>query len=179
MEHRSFLPVLGIAAASGTGKTTLLTKVIPLLNQRGLRVALLKHAHHETSVDQPGKDSYRLREAGATTVMLSTASQRIILHSRAMPQDPDLYTELAYIDHEAHDVILVEGFKNSPIPKIALHRRELGHSLAYENDPYIIAIATDDADAMKTQLQKPLLDINNPDQVACFMMDFFQARSTL
>lgn len=179
MHHRTNLPVLGIAAASGTGKTTLLTRVIPILNQKGLRVAILKHAHHETSVDQPGKDSYRLREAGAATVMLSTASQRIILHTRAISEDPDLDTELSFIDHDAHDLVLVEGFKRSPIPKIALHRRELGHRMDYGNDPFIIAIATDDAASMEAEQKIPLLDINNPDQVACFMMDFFRAQSTL
>jgi molybdopterin-guanine dinucleotide biosynthesis protein MobB len=172
----SSLPVLGLAASSGTGKTTLLEQVIPLLTRQGLRVALVKHAHHETSVDQPGKDSYRLRAAGAATVVLATATQRIVLHSRPQAMEPDLASELAAIDPAEHDVVLVEGFKQSAFPKLELHRSGLDQALRFEHDPHIIAIATDDPASLPPTRHLPVLDINDPAQIAGFMADFFQVQ---
>jgi molybdopterin-guanine dinucleotide biosynthesis protein B len=164
------VPILGFVAASGTGKTTLLTALIPLLKDRGLRVGLIKHSHHNFQIDQPGKDSYRLREAGASPVMLVSAHRRAIITELKPEQQPSLGEELKYFDQSAIDLLLVEGFKAEAFPKIELHRAELGQPLLYQDDANIIAVASN------TKLVIPegltLLDLNKPDSIASFIYDF-------
>lgn len=133
--------VFGFAAWSGSGKTTLIENLIPLLVARGLRVALIKHAHHAFDVDQPGKDSWRHRQAGATEVLISSAARWALMHelrSEAEPELPQLLERLSPCD-----LVLVEGFKQQPIPKIEIHRKATGLALLYPDDPHIVAIATD------------------------------------
>lgn len=173
------VPLLGFAAASGTGKTTLLVKLIPLLKAEGLRVGLIKHAHHAFEVDQPGKDSFELRQAGASPVMLSSSHRRAIITEHPEPADPALNQELRFLDQRAVDLVLVEGFKREALPKIELHRPALGHAPLFPEDDNIIAIATDAVLALPCPL--PCLDINTPAEMARFILTRFlpEARSAL
>lgn len=165
------VPLLGFAAASGTGKTTLLVKLIPLLNAAGLRVGLIKHAHHAFEVDKPGKDSFELRKAGASPVMLSSSHRRAVLTEHPQPADPSLNRELLYFDQTAVDLLLVEGFKREALPKIELHRSALGRPLLFPDDPHIIAIAADGV--IQPEPALPSLDLNQPELIAGFILDHF------
>jgi molybdopterin-guanine dinucleotide biosynthesis adapter protein len=161
------VPILGFAALSGTGKTTLLTHLIPLLKAQGLRIALIKHSHHSFDIDHPGKDSYRLREAGASPVMLVSSRRRAIITEFETIREPVLDEELLTLDQSGLDLILVEGFKAAHFPKIELHRPSLETPLLYPNDPDIIAVASD----VKLDLPCNLthLDLNQPSQIAGFI----------
>jgi molybdopterin-guanine dinucleotide biosynthesis protein B len=161
------IPVLGFVAASGTGKTTLLTELIPLLKQDGLRIGLIKHSHHDFEIDQPGKDSFRLRKAGASPVMLVSRYRRAIITEFTPEQEPRLDDQLKQVDQSELDLILVEGFRTEQFPKIELHRPSLEKPLLYPNDPDIIAIATDAALDVPDYL--PQLELNRPEMIAAFI----------
>lgn len=165
------VPLLGFAAYSGTGKTTLLTRLIPLLRAQGLRVGLIKHSHHAFEIDRPGKDSYELKQAGANPVMLSSSHRRALMVDHPTPEEPTLNGELAYFDQTGIDLILVEGFKHERFPKIELHRPALGKPLLFPSDDSIIAIATDAA----LDAPIPRLDINDPARIARFILEEFLA----
>ena len=137
------VPVLGVAAYSGTGKTTLLRKVLPQLRARGLRVAVIKHAHHSFDTDVPGKDSYELRKAGATQMLVASRHRWALVSETGDGPEPRLETLLDRLDYKNIDLILVEGFKTEHFPKIELHRPSLGQPLLYQLDRSIVAIATD------------------------------------
>ncbi|QJD29501.1 molybdopterin-guanine dinucleotide biosynthesis protein B [Methylococcus geothermalis] len=169
-------PVLGFAAFSGTGKTTLLKSLIPLLKQAGLKVGAIKHSHHGFEVDQPGKDSFELRAAGATPVMITSSKRRAIITERETPQEPRLADELAHFDAAGLDLILVEGFKHERYPKIELHRTALSKPLLFAEDDSIIALATDGA-TFPGSVPIPRLDINDPRQIADFILDWLRMRS--
>jgi molybdopterin-guanine dinucleotide biosynthesis protein B len=133
--------IIGLAGWSGSGKTTLVTKALPRLIARGLRVSTLKHAHHGFDLDQPGKDSFMHRAAGATEVIISSAKRFAILHElREEPEWdlPDLLRKLAPVD-----LVLVEGFKRDAFPKLEIHRKANGKPLLHPADPQIVAIASD------------------------------------
>lgn len=164
-------PVLGFAAFSGTGKTTLLVQLIPLLAQHGLRVALIKHAHHDFDIDIPGKDSYELRKAGAGQVLIASERRRALLTEQATPREPSLDELVAQLDLAAIDLVLVEGFRHVPFPKIELHRPSLGHPLLCHEDSSIIAVASD---AALDGAGLPLLELNDPAAVAAFIIDWLQ-----
>lgn len=161
------IPVLGFVAASGTGKTTLLTQLIPILKQNGLRIGLIKHSHHDFEIDRPGKDSFRLREAGASQVMLVSRYRRAIITELSPEKEPELAEQLKQFDQSELDLILVEGFKAEKFPKIELHRPSLEQPLLYPNDPNIIAIATDAVLDTPTHLMQ--LDLNRPELIAEFI----------
>jgi molybdopterin-guanine dinucleotide biosynthesis protein B len=161
------IPLLGFAAFSGTGKTTLLTQLIPLLKTRGLRVGVIKHSHHAFEIDQPGKDSYALRAAGASPVMIASNRRRAIITEWETPREPRLAEELWFFDRTALDLILVEGFKSEPFPKIELHRPVLGRPLLFPDDNRIIAIATDAPLSPEPAITR--LDLNCPDEIASFI----------
>ena len=165
------IPILGFAAASGTGKTTLLTRLIPLLRQHGFRVGLIKHSHHSFEIDKQGKDSFRLREAGASPVMLISRKRRAIITEFDVETEPRLADQLRHIDQSKLDIILVEGFKSEPLPKIELHRGSLRQPLLYPDDTNIIAIASDTPLNAPSHLEQ--LDINRPELVANFIMQHF------
>jgi molybdopterin-guanine dinucleotide biosynthesis protein B len=167
MQH-AYVPILGFSAFSGTGKTTLLIQLIPLLKLHGLRIGLIKHSHHEFQIDQPGKDSFRLREAGATTVMLSSSHRRAIISEILPTREPSLDNELKLLDQSQLDLILVEGFKTEQFPKIELHRSSLNKPLLYPGDNNIIAIATDIEMSLPENII--LLDINRPEMIADFIL---------
>ncbi|RTN94720.1 molybdopterin-guanine dinucleotide biosynthesis protein MobB [Enterobacter sp. WCHEn090032] len=160
-------PVLAISAWSGTGKTTLLKKLIPALCARGIRPGLIKHTHHNMDVDKPGKDSYELRKAGAAQTMVAS-SQRWALMTET-PDEPPL--ELAYLvsrmDHSTLDLVLVEGFKHETVPKILLFRSDAGHDVSELTlDEHVIAVASD----VMLPLEVPVLNLNDVDGIAEFIV---------
>ena len=168
---QSPLPLLGFAAFSGTGKTTLLKQLLPLLCERGIRVGMIKHAHHRFDVDTPGKDSYELRKAGAGQMLIGSRNRWALMAETPEQQDdPDLNYLIDQLDHSRLDLILVEGFKQLPFPKIELHRPSTGNRLLFPNDPHIIAVAHDEPLPVATQL--PQLDINQPQTIAEFVIDY-------
>lgn len=166
----SLIPVLGFVAASGTGKTTLLASLIPLLKNRGLQLGLIKHSHHHFQIDQPGKDSFRLREAGASPVLLVSATRRAMMTDISPEREPRLAEELRLFNGKGVDLILVEGFKAERFPKIELHRSGLPNPFLYPDDPDIIAVASDVDIPTSTHL--PFLDINQPEMIARFIFDW-------
>lgn len=165
------IPLLGFAAFSGTGKTTLLTRLIPMLKANGLRIGLIKHSHHDFEIDKPGKDSFRLRAAGASPVMLISKSRRAIITEITPEQEPRLDDQLKLLDQSELDLILVEGFRTEPFPKIELHRPSLNKPLLYPDDPHIIAIASDCV--LETPPRMTRLDINQPERIAEFILNPF------
>jgi len=136
------VPLLGFSAYSGTGKTTLLEQIIPLLVEQGLKVALVKHSHHDIEMDKPGKDSYRLRKAGASQVVLAGTHRSICFHEHK-PHDSDLSEQLALLNTNELDLVLVEGYRDQDFPKIELHRNELNKPFLYPQDNQIIALICD------------------------------------
>ena len=179
------IPVLGFAAVSGTGKTTLLSKLIPLLKSSGLRIGLIKHSHHNFEIDKPGKDSYRLRQAGASPIMLVSSHRRAMITEFDVVRDPFLEEQLQFFDYSELDLILVEGFKAEEFPKIELHRPSLKQNLIFPNDPNIIAIASDEkitmsADNTNLSTQQtaqltlpPFLNLNDPNLIKDFILNRF------
>lgn len=137
------IPLLGIVAYSGTGKTTLIEALLPRLAARGIRVAVIKHAHHDVDIDTPGKDTHRFRMAGAAPVILATAQRFAVMMETPSPDDDlDLPLLLDYAQVSRPDLILIEGFKEWPLPKLELHRPELGRPLRAWSDPWIKAVAS-------------------------------------
>jgi len=163
----SKIPVLGFAAYSGTGKTTLLKQLLPLLRERGLRVGMIKHAHHDFDIDTPGKDSYELRKAGASEMLIASGRRWALMVETDKAGDPRLQEMLNRLDQDNLDLVLVEGFKHEAFSKIELHRPSVGKPLIFPDDPNIIAVATDGELSEQTNL--PLLDINNIQAVAEFV----------
>ncbi len=159
------MKVIGIAGFSGSGKTTLIEKVIPLLVAEGLRVSLIKHAHHGFDVDQPGKDSYRHRHAGCGEVLVSSSRRWALMHELRGAPEPSLADQLKHLS--PCDVVIVEGYKAEPIPKIEVHRRDAGAPLLYPGDSRVVAIATDEA--LDTRL--PQLALDDAQGVARFIAE--------
>ncbi len=137
------LKVFGFAGWSGSGKTTLIEQVIAQLSADGVRVALIKHAHHSFDIDRVGKDSHRHREAGATEVMISSGKRWAIMHE--LRGAPELSLAEALDRLSPCDLVLIEGYKREPLPKLEVWRSAVGKPLLFANDPHIIALATDDA----------------------------------
>ncbi len=169
-------PILGFIAFSGTGKTTLLERLIPLLRERGVRVALLKHAHHNFDIDTPGKDSYRLRKAGADQVMVASYQRWALITELDETQpEPRLAQLLPHLDPSRFDLLLVEGFKHEAYPKIELQRRTLGKPDLYPDDTSIIALACDDPDR---NAPLTILDINRPGDITDFILKWLAEQQT-
>lgn len=163
------LPLLGFVAYSGTGKTTLLEQLIPELRQQGLRVGLIKHAHHEFDIDIPGKDSWRLRQAGATQVMVASRQRWALITENQRPDDePRLQELLRHLNSADLDLVLVEGFKHEAFAKIELKRGALQRPAIHPDDPHVIAVAHDAPASYPCSL--PVLDINQPRQIAAFII---------
>ncbi|WP_404969756.1 bifunctional molybdopterin-guanine dinucleotide biosynthesis adaptor protein MobB/molybdopterin molybdotransferase MoeA [Vibrio campbellii] len=170
MKHTLNIPILGFAAYSGTGKTTLLEALLPKLTEAGLRIGMLKHAHHNFDVDQPGKDSHRLRKAGASQMLISSRNRFAL-----MTETPESESEFDYLltrfDEDKLDVVLVEGCKNIAFPKIELHREEVGKPWLHPNDENIIAIASDSGE-LDSDL--PQMNINDLEAIAQFVIQYVQ-----
>ena len=137
------LPVIGFAAFSGTGKTTLVTQVIPILRKHGLKLGVLKHAHHNFVIDMPGKDSYEFRKAGAQQVLVASKHRIAWVIEKEDATEPELMETLKNFASQNLDLIVVEGFKKEPFTKIEVHRSTIKRPLLAKKDPYVIAIATD------------------------------------
>jgi len=156
--------IIGLAGWSGSGKTSLVIRLLPVLIARGLRVSTIKHAHHEFDVDTPGKDSYEHRAAGAHEVLIASARRFALMHElRAAPEPTleELVARLAPVD-----LLIVEGFKRHAHDKIEVHRPALGKNLLAPDDPHIVAVASD---AALTGLGVPLLDLNDTNAIAVFI----------
>lgn len=172
------LPLLGFAAWSGTGKTTLLKLLIPRLTQRGIRVACIKHAHHDFDVDTPGKDSYELRHAGASQMLIASTKRWALMTEDPRQDPPKLGDLIRHLDTSILDLILVEGFKAETLPKIELYRSVLGKPLQCTQDPSIMAIATDTPEAVASVTDKPILDINDISAIEEFVCQFYQCKGS-
>ena len=166
-------PIIGFCAYSGNGKTTLLRRLIPLLDGQGLRVGLVKHAHHEFEVDYPGKDSFELRKAGASQVVVASRNRMACISEfRESKSEPTLQEALIPLCPDQLDLVLVEGFKRETIPKIELHRSALGSPLICSNDSHVVAVATDDPGLDTGVPGMTLLDLNRPVQISDFLLDY-------
>ncbi|OEF30155.1 molybdopterin-guanine dinucleotide biosynthesis protein B [Vibrio rumoiensis 1S-45] len=164
------IPILGFAAYSGTGKTTLLEALLPKLTEKGLRVGVFKHAHHDFDVDQPGKDSYRLRKAGASQMLISSRNRHVLM-TETPDEEAPFFDLLTHFDSSKLDFILVEGCKNLSFPKIELHREEVGKPWLHPDDDNIIAIASD-CDDLNTEL--PHVSINDLNAICDLVIRFTQ-----
>ena len=161
------LPILGITGYSGSGKTTLLEKLLPQLRVLGLRAAVVKHSHHDAQTDRPGKDSRRMTEAGAAQVIMACGNRWALMTET--PQEPAPFDYLArQFDPALADLVLVEGFKHEPLPKIMLHRKGIDKPLP-EMDGHVLAVAADYTPTCAC----PLLDINDAAQIARFVADWY------
>lgn len=175
----SKVPLLGFCAyGSGVGKTTLLTSLIPVLTSHGLRISVIKHAHHSFDIDHPGKDSFRLRESGAVQMLLGSRHRWALMTElsridNASEKEPSLSQLLPHIDASLVDLVVVEGFKHEPIPKIEIYRPALNKPLLAETDTHIIAIASD-APVFSKSSRLPVLDLNNPAEIAEFILQWLK-----
>jgi molybdopterin-guanine dinucleotide biosynthesis adapter protein len=163
------MKVFGLAGWSGSGKTSLIIRLLPEFNRLGLDVSTIKHAHHRFDVDKPGKDSWRHREAGATEVLISSHNRWALMHENKDEGEAclnDLIARLSPVD-----LVLVEGFKTEPHDKLEVHRTELGKPLIQPDDPNIIAVATD---ASLEQLNVPCLDLNDTEVIVQFILNHCQ-----
>ncbi|MGR5127780.1 molybdopterin-guanine dinucleotide biosynthesis protein B [Photobacterium swingsii] len=168
-------PTLGFAGYSGSGKTTLLEKLIPLLRAKDLRIGLLKHSHHDIEPDKPGKDSYRLRHAGCQQTLLATQKRHMLYfeYPEEDRSEPELDQCLAQLDHSKLDLVLVEGFRDQPIPKIEIHRPSYGKPFLHSQDQHIIAIASDTV-IKPTHNSLPQLNLNKPEEIATFILQWIK-----
>ena len=169
-KHINKIPVLGFCAhSSGIGKTTLLTQLIPALIQKDLRISVVKHAHHEFDIDHEGKDSFKLRQAGAVQMMVASrqrwALMTELVRTPHTENEPNLVHLLAQMDNTLTDLVLAEGFKHEAIPKIEVHRAAFGSPLLASEDANIIAIATDTPLSIAT----PQIDLNDINSIAAFI----------
>lgn len=159
------MKTFGFAGWSGSGKTTLIEKLVPLFVERGLRVSLLKHAHHTFDVDHPGKDSYRHRQAGAGEVLVTSSRRWVLMHELRGGKEPTFEEQIAHLS--PCDLLIVEGFKYAPIPKLEVWRAVTGEPMLHPNDPHIVAVASD----AKVETTVPLLDLNAHERIAAFVLD--------
>lgn len=166
-------PVLGFAAYSGTGKTTLLVKLLPLLNEHGLRVAMIKHAHHDFDIDKPGKDSYELRKAGAAQMLIASDKRWALMTEARSNTDPTLSEMIEKLDLDECDIVLVEGFRHASFAKIELHRPSLKKDLIFPEDSNVIAIASDEKISAS---DLPLLNLNNPEEISSFICSWIDQK---
>lgn len=161
------IPLLAISAWSGTGKTTLLKQLIPVLCQRGIRPGLIKHTHHNMDVDKPGKDSYELRKAGAAQTLVASTQRWALMTETPEEEELDLVFLASRMDASKMDLILVEGFKHEEIAKIVLFREDAGHQPEeLVIDQHVIAVASD----ISLSVDVPLLDINDVEGIADFVV---------
>ena len=158
------MKIFGFAGWSGSGKTTLIEKLIPRFVGAGLRVSLMKHAHHTFDVDQPGKDSYRHRHAGASEVLVTSSRRWVLMHELRGAHEPPFEEQVRHLS--PCDLLLVEGFKHAPMPKLEVWRATPGEPLLHPNDPHIVAVATD----ARLDTRLPLLDLNDDAAIARFIL---------
>ena len=166
IRHENILKVFGIAGFSGSGKTTLLEKIIPEFGTRGMIVSVIKHAHHGFDLDRPGKDSWRHREAGAREVLMLSADRWVLMHELRGSEEPPLAAQLQLLS--PCDVVLIEGFKAAPVPKVEVFRPGSGKPPIWPDNPHVVAVATD----AQIDTALPVLDVNDAVAVTDFILDF-------
>lgn len=171
-DRHAAVAVLGIVAYSGTGKTTLLQRLLPALAELGIRCAVVKHSHHDFEIDHPGKDSHRLREAGARQVLLASPFRMFWVEEGDGRTEPRLWDLVARLDLGRLDLVLAEGFRHERLTKIEVHRPALKTPPLSPGDPDIIAVATDAEP--ERPLAVPLLPLNDPTAVAEFIVDWLR-----
>jgi molybdopterin-guanine dinucleotide biosynthesis protein MobB len=159
--------IFGLAGWSGSGKTTLVVRLLPALIRRGVSVSTVKHAHHEFDIDQPGKDSYRHREAGAREVLVSSSARWALMHEQRGADEPRLADLLRHMSPV--DLVLVEGFKRNSFPKLEVHRPSIRKPLLYPDDPDIVAFASD---TKLPHLPLPFLPLADADAIAAFIIEY-------
>jgi len=164
------MKVVGFAGFSGSGKTTLVERLIPALKLRGLRVSIVKHAHHKFDIDHPGKDTYRHREPGAFEVVVASNRRLALIREFEQPAQLTVHHLLAEL-YEGVDWVLVEGFKESNLHKIEVWRSASGKPALYPDDDFIVAIATDSPAQLPQATLRPVLDLNDPDALAQWLTD--------
>ena len=164
------MKAIGFAGYSGSGKTTLVERLIPALKGSGLRVSVVKHAHHKFDIDHAGKDTYRHREAGAFEVVVASDKRLALIREFEQPSQLTVHNLLAELD-QGVDWALVEGFKHSNLPKIEVWRAASGQAVRYPDDDFVVAIATDSPGELPVATQRPVLDLNDPEAVAQWLSD--------
>lgn len=164
------MKVVGFAGSSGAGKTTLIERLIPALQARGLRVSVIKHAHHRLEIDQPGKDTWRHREAGAYEVLAVSPDRLVLQRSFERPQERSVH-ELIPALHPGVDWVLVEGWRDSNLLKIEVWRAATAQPVRYPDDPFVAAVALPAADALPEHTLRSRLDLDDPDAVAAWLID--------
>jgi molybdopterin-guanine dinucleotide biosynthesis adapter protein len=164
------MKVIGFAGFSGAGKTQLVERLIPVLKLRGLRVSVVKHAHHKFDIDHPGKDTYRHREAGAFEVVVASDKRLALIREFERPAQLSVHHLIAEL-YDGVDWVLVEGFKDSNLHKVEVWRAEAGKPARYPDDDFIAAIATDSPDRLPEPTLRPVLDLNDADAVAQWLVD--------
>ena len=162
--------VIGFSGYSGSGKTTLVEQLIPALKMRGLRVSVVKHAHHKFDIDHPGKDSFRHREAGAFEVLVASQSRLALMREFEQPTELTVHQMIAEL-RESVDWVLVEGFKHSDLPKIEIWRASSGKPARYMDDAFIVAIATDSPGQLPEATLRPVLDLDDADALADYLVN--------
>lgn len=167
------MKIFGITGWSGSGKTTLLERVIPLILRQGIRVSTIKHTHHDVDLDHPGKDSFRHRAAGAVEVMVASAQRWALLHENRQEPEPEMDALIRHMTPV--DLLLVEGFKRYPHPKLEVYRPSLGRPPMFGNDPEITAIASDQPLSgavlpLSLSATFPVFDLNDSAAIAAFIM---------
>ena len=168
IEQYDGVPLLGFIAPSGTGKTTLLTAVIPLLSAAGLRVGCIKHTHHSFDIDRPGKDSYLLRQAGTLQMLIGGRDRWALIVEADTENEPPLTEMIGRMQLDTLDLVLVEGFKLASLPKIEIHRTELDESVRCDEDDTIIALATNQTPPPDVSV--PVLNLDDAQDVARFIL---------
>jgi molybdopterin-guanine dinucleotide biosynthesis protein B len=164
------MKVVGFAGFSGSGKTQLVERLIPALKLMGLRVSVAKHAHHDFDIDREGKDTWRHRQAGAFEVIVASDRRLALMREFEQPARMNVHHLLAEL-YEGVDWVLVEGFKDSNLPKVEVWRAASGKPARYPDDDFIVAIATDSPQQMPQPTLRPVLDLNDPDSVAHWLVD--------
>lgn len=160
--------VIGFCGPSGVGKTTLIERLLPELRSRGLRVSVIKHAHSNFDIDQPGKDTWRHRRAGAFEVLIASGQRLAKLREYEVPGQPSVHQLIAELIE--CDWVLVEGFKHADIPKIEVWRQAKPNVALYPNDPFVIAVATDDSASLPEPSQLPVLAMSDIPALANFLI---------
>ena len=164
------MKVVGFAGYSGSGKTHLVERLIPALKLRGLRVSVVKHAHHKFDIDHPGKDTYRHREAGAFEVVVASDRRLALMREFEQPARLTVHQLLAEL-YEGVDWVLVEGYKESNLLKVEVWRAASGKPARYPDDDFVVAVATDSPDQLPEPTLRPVLDLNDPDALAQWLVD--------
>jgi molybdopterin-guanine dinucleotide biosynthesis protein B len=164
------MKVVGFAGFSGSGKTTLVERLIPALKMRGLRVSVVKHAHHNFDIDHPGKDTFRHREAGAFEVVVASDKRLALMREFEQPGKLSVHHLIAEL-YEGVDWVVVEGFKDSNLLKVEVWRAIAGKPARYPDDDFIAAIATDSPAQLPEATLRPVLDLNDPEQVAQWLVE--------